>query len=142
MSSIVPPPPPREQLCNRYCSNKHTPRWWQHGAVICYLYRDEVPPSLSLAISFALGLLRGTYRFAVGLLRGTYRFALGLLRGTYQFLLFNDVLLRLARGLSYHLHAIVPVPVQRYGGKVVDGMWVEGARGGGRFMSHARQHFA
>jgi hypothetical protein len=26
MSSIVPPPPPREQLCNRYCSNKHTHR--------------------------------------------------------------------------------------------------------------------
>jgi hypothetical protein len=75
------------------------------------LYRDEVPPSLSLAIRFALGLLRGTYRFA-----------LGLLRGTYQFLLFNDVLLRLSRGLCYHLHAIVPMPVQQYGGKVVDGM--------------------
>jgi hypothetical protein len=26
MSSI--PPPPREQLCNRYCSNKHTPPPW------------------------------------------------------------------------------------------------------------------
>jgi hypothetical protein len=25
MSSIVPPGAPREQLCNRYCSNKHTP---------------------------------------------------------------------------------------------------------------------
>ena len=24
MSSLVPPPPPREQLCNRHCSNKHT----------------------------------------------------------------------------------------------------------------------
>jgi len=27
MSSIVSPPPAREQLCNRYCSNKHTPTW-------------------------------------------------------------------------------------------------------------------
>ena len=25
MSSPLQPPPPREQLCNRYCSNKHTP---------------------------------------------------------------------------------------------------------------------
>jgi hypothetical protein len=28
MSTTAPPPPPREQLCNRYCSNKHTQFQW------------------------------------------------------------------------------------------------------------------